>query len=123
MVSPNIFKTRNNWNVISMRCKKKHNVNESFIRIVANEIERETGINAFNNTEYRGRNYVITRQLVSVMLWRYSGMTEKEIGEIFDKDHATVNHAKKTIQNLYETDMHFREQFNRIEIQVKKYKR
>jgi len=123
MIAPNIFKTRNNWNVITLRCKKRHSSNGVFIRIVANEVERETGINSFDDTEYRGREYVLTRQLISVMLWRHTKMTEREIGKIFGKDHATVNHAKKTIENLCDTDSRFREQFNRIDSRVEQFKR
>jgi len=122
MVAPNIFKTRNNWNVITMKCKKRHSTNGSFIRIVVNEVEKETGIKAFDDMEYRGREYVLTRQLISVFLWRYSKMTAREIGKIFGKDHATISHSKKTIDNLCETDSRFREKFNRIDNRIKQFK-
>ena len=123
MIAPNIFKTRNNWNVITLRCKKRHNSNGSFIRIVVNEVEKEMGIKAFDDMEYRGREYVLTRQLISVMLWNHSKMTEREIGKIFGKDHATISHSKKTINNLYDTDSRFREQFDRIDNRIKQFKR
>jgi chromosomal replication initiator protein len=56
------------------------------------------------------------------MLLRYTKKTQSEIGRIVGgKDHATVEHAKKTINNLCETNKLFNEQFNRINNKVLNY--
>lgn len=57
----------------------------------------------------RKREYVLVRQLIMYFSRKYTKNSLREIGrEIASKDHATVLHACKTIQNLSDTDRLFR---------------
>lgn len=55
-----------------------------------------------NNT--RKREFVYARQLGMHILINNSNLSLKQIGNNYNKDHATVLHAKKTINNLLEMD-------------------
>ena len=52
----------------------------------------------------RKREIVFARQAVMFFLKRYSKETSERIGKHYNKDHATVIHALKAINNLIETD-------------------
>ena len=117
MITPNIFKPRNDWNVRSLRCKKYRN--DNFCLLVAHEIRSMVGIDPFCETKYRGLQYVQARQLFLVMMVNHTKRTYESIGKILGKDHATVIHACKTIQNMIDTDKRFKAMYDFIENRVK----
>jgi len=59
--------------------------------------------------KYRKRELVIARQ-ISMYLgrWFFPIHTDKELAEIFNQDHATSQHAFKTVRNLMFSDKEFR---------------
>ena len=66
----------------------------------------------YANTKTHLRKYVTPRQLAMVYLWYGSDLSLSEIGEMVgEKDHATVLHAKKTINNLRDTSRAFKDEF------------
>ena len=118
-LAPNIFKPRNDWNLVSLKYKKDSQSLKSFILNIASVIEKEIGVNPFIETDYRGHSYVIARQILMVMLIKYTHKKLREVGIIVGhKDHSTVVHARKTIENLCETDKKFKEQFFKINNEV-----
>lgn len=119
MVAPNIFKPRNDWNIISFRCSK-YTYNTSVENLIAKEVMNETGINPLNYRHCRGRQIAEARQLFFVMMVKYTKRTYKYIGSILGKDHATINHSIKTVSNLYETDKRYKLMYDRIEEKIKK---
>ena len=60
------------------------------------------------NTVYRGRPYVVSRQLHMMVRHQCLKMSLEISGTIYNKDHATVLHGIKTITNIRETDYGFR---------------
>jgi len=60
----------------------------------------------------RKRVIVIIRQMIMYQMrinnYILKSISLAEIGAIFNKDHATVLHAEKTINNLSETQPHFK---------------
>ena len=58
----------------------------------------------FHQTKNRKRELVIGRQLAMWLMRRYTGLSLDKIGDYFSRDHATVLHAKKHIDDLRETD-------------------
>lgn len=63
----------------------------------------------------RKREIVLARQVAMHSLWRNTKMSLGQIGMcIGDKDHATVLHAKNTVNNLYETDRRFKGEYNHL---------
>lgn len=117
MITPNIFKSRNDWNVISSRCKQYKEL--LFYESVAKIIEDATGHNPFVDTSNRRREICQSRQLYLVMLRNNSNMSQSDTGSKVGKDHATVIHAVKTINNLYDTDKKFRILYDEIDNKIK----
>lgn len=50
------------------------------------------------------RELVFPRQVIMFFLTEYTDLTYKQIGDIFNKDHTTVIHAKNTVRDLMSTD-------------------
>lgn len=48
----------------------------------------------------RKREYVFARQICMALMLKHTKLTLNRIGEMFNKDHATVLHSQKTISNL-----------------------
>jgi len=121
MVVTNIFKTRNDWNVRSMNCKKPL-LKDNFIKDVATIITRELEISPFASLKYRERIHVQSRQLLLTMLYNYTPKSLESIGKVLCKDHATVLHAIKSINNQCETNKRFKAMYDRIDDKVKHLK-
>lgn len=69
----------------------------------------------------RKREIVQTRQVAMYFSKNFTNNSLATIGsQIGDKDHATVLHAIKTVNNLCETDKRFAAQIQEIENQLKK---
>lgn len=68
------------------------------------------------NRKSRKREHVIPRQIIFYLVGKFTGLGTVDIAEIFGKDHATFIHARKVINNLYETDKNFR---LRLDIMIK----
>lgn len=63
----------------------------------------------------RERKLVYPRHIIMYLLQKYSKMSLKCIGEIFNRDHTTVMHARTSIQNLMETDGIIRNEVSDLE--------
>lgn len=120
--SPTISRYRGaplDYNVRVAKCKQRTS-NELFVKQVAQIITNETGHNPLSRVEYRGRKFVESRQIMATILSDYTKGTQELIGmQIGGKNHATVIHSKKTIEDLCETDLEFKEMYDRIETKVK----
>jgi chromosomal replication initiator protein len=69
------------------------------------------------NTRSRKREVVLVRQISMYLAKKYLDMSTSKIGLYIGKrDHATVLHACKTIENLAETDKQFRTELNEIDL-------
>ena len=93
--------------------------NDIFVRRIAKIIELAKGCNPLNDTSNRTRCLCEARQVLLVMLTIHTKWTLNKIGFALGKDHSTVIHAKKTIANLCETNVYFKEQFDTINQQIK----
>ena len=71
------------------------------------------------DTPSRKSEYVLARQLLMYFLKSYTLASLNWIGAEVGKDHATVIHSVKVINNRYETDRSFRDQFDRLDATVK----
>lgn len=67
-------------------------------------------------TKNRKREYIYARQMSIYLIMKYCTTTLSRIGEVFNgKNHATVLHAKRQMQNLIETDKLVRKQVQEVE--------
>lgn len=117
IVAPNIFKPRNDWNVITFNCRKS-NYEDLYILRVAKIIKDETGIDPLSKHINRKRNRVDSRQLFAVMMIRHTNRTYESIGNVIGKNYATVWHSEKVISKMFDTDIRFREMYKRINEKV-----
>ena len=62
----------------------------------------------YNITNSRKRNNVRFRHAFATCVRLHSDLSLAAIGKLLGKDHATVLHACRTVNNLAETDKHFR---------------
>jgi len=67
-----------------------------------------------DTTKRRLRKYVTPRQVHMVALHITFDMNPTDSSKVYNKDHATFAHAKKTVKNLIETDVQFRDKYRRI---------
>ncbi len=68
----------------------------------------------------RKRNIVQVRQTAMYFAKKYTELSLAQIGaQCGNKDHATVLHACRTVENLKETDRHFKEQLEDIDKTLK----
>jgi len=99
--------------------KKRKMIFTDIIKLIAGEIYKEMGIYPLSNTKYSWRELVLPRQIFMVMLYKYTEASLNRVGRLVDKKHSTVIYAKKTINNLIDTDREFAERFKRIEKIIK----
>lgn len=70
----------------------------------------------FATLKSRKRKYVVPRQkCMFICKYLFPSMTLAEIGEYFNKDHATVLHSAKTVKNLIDTDFKYREEMRKMQ--------
>ena len=65
----------------------------------------------FNKTQKR--EYVQARQQAIVFI-KSLGFSNYKTGLFFKKDHATVNHSRKMVSNLFETNKEYRMEFETL---------
>jgi len=66
----------------------------------------------------RFREIVLPRQIAMFLLRRYTGMSLKHIGTIFNRDHATVIHSCDVVNDLKATDKDYAARLQRLEARV-----
>lgn len=66
----------------------------------------------------RVRHIVEARQVLQYFLRKYTRLSLYEIGRITNKNHTTVLHSIKTVNNLKETDKLYREKFNEVKERI-----
>jgi len=67
----------------------------------------------------RKRELVEYRQISMHILKGYTTLGASAIGRVFKKDHATVLHSIKTVENLLNTDKNFAYKFNSVKQRVR----
>tara|TARA_R100001530_G_scaffold101002_1_gene70231 strand:+ start:107 stop:469 length:363 start_codon:yes stop_codon:yes gene_type:complete len=62
----------------------------------------------------RKRPFTDARHLAMYLINQHLNRTQEATGEIFDRDHSTVNHANKSVNNRMDTDKKYRTLVNKI---------
>jgi chromosomal replication initiation ATPase DnaA len=117
----NIFRPRNDWYLVSQRCKKVETRDKYAIQL-AEAIQKETGLNPLKNIKSRKREICDTRKLFMAMMAMNTKQPYRKIGRMVGKDHSTVTHTMLKTQDIYDTDEKFRQAFDRITELVKNIK-
>lgn len=71
------------------------------------------------NSKSRKREIVWARQAAMSLCKKYTTQSVSRIGQVIgNRDHATVLHALKNVDDLLETEVEFREKYNKVETQL-----
>lgn len=98
-------------------------LSEPLISEIVSLVRKYTGQDVRSlQVKSRKRHLVFPRQLNMYFLEKHTNYSLAMIGSIFNRDHATVLHAKKTIQNLIDTDKRIRNQYHLIEESIDAHK-
>lgn len=88
---------------------------DPIVNLIECEIIRKYGY-TFEVLETKSRkiDFRVPRQIAMYLLKTYTRLTLDEIGYLFKKDHATVVHACKVVENFIDTEKLFRSQIQEI---------
>ena len=102
---------------------ENNNNNPSINSIVA-AVVKCTGIE-FNKIQSlkRQRDIIFARHLFCYFTRKRTRLSYQEIGKIINRDHATILHSVRTVENLLEYDRDFKELVPKIQIQIEKNER
>ncbi len=64
----------------------------------------------------------ITRQLVMIALYKYAGLNNREIGDLFGVDYFTVSQGRKRLRDKAQKDMQVQTVVSRVENRLSKIK-
>ena len=111
MVHPNIFKPRNNWNVIAFNCKKYSSV--SLDRIIGEILEKTNLTRDEFVSKSRKREYVEARQLYFYRARKLTTYSLEKIGsKVNNGDHATVLYGIRQVAIVPSLKQKYNEVFN-----------
>lgn len=71
----------------------------------------------------RKREVVETRQIIMYCIWKNEKYSLAAIGHLFERDHSTVLHARKTITDVKDTQPHIKRLVNECNSFIKNYKK
>jgi hypothetical protein len=116
MTAPNIFKPRNDWNVISFRCKKLPLGIIARIRLIIKEV---TGFDPYIKIRSRKGEFVRSRQFFCYFVKNHTNLNLTAIGNLIGgKDHSTVIHAIKCVNKFKEHETDYKIYYNMIEEKI-----
>ena len=87
------------------------------IRIVSNYYD--TKILDERNLKSQKRDIVTPRQIAMHLIKKYTRLSLQQTGKIFNKDHSTVLHSKKTITNLALVDKKFNKELLELNVIIR----
>jgi len=90
--------------------------NTTLAKEIINYVSRIMGVpDHYNIAENQKREFVTTRYMAMALIKCNTNMSLNTIGNFFGKkDHATVLHALKTVNNLMDTDKKFKEKMDYV---------
>lgn len=99
------YKQKELYKKILIDLKKLVDIETDSMELIISEVRKYQRVpNNFTYTKSQKRDVVFARQLSMYFGCKLTKYSLMKIGSYFGKDHATVLHAKKTINNLVETD-------------------
>ncbi len=69
-------------------------------------------------TKSRQRDFCVPRQIIMYLAYRTTKLNLSNIGILFNRDHATVLHANKIVNNLIDTDKYFSEVIRGLKVRL-----
>ena len=85
------------------------------IETIQKEVSNYFGIKIYDiKSSKKQKNIAFPRQISMYLVRRYNGASYPEIGEKFGKDHSTVIHAVKKIENLIKDDLSIKNTINSL---------
>jgi chromosomal replication initiation ATPase DnaA len=111
MIAPNIFKPRNDWNVKTLLCSKY--IKSGLSEILSN-VSYITGIKTDDIKDgTRKREIVEARFFYCYRARRYTKHTFESIGRLINRDHASVLHGIRMVDECKEIKDRYNELFTK----------
>lgn len=112
-----------NCAIVNMHVEKVMNISNMTVKSQIDSFIKEVFIKegidiCYIKDRSRLREKVITRQICMYLLVKLTRLSLSQIGYLFNKDHSTVLHAKKTIQDLIDTDKEMKNKVDDIELNI-----
>ncbi len=79
-------------------------------KLIIQRVASYTGADPFKKN--KKSKIIEARQVAMYLIRKTTHLTLTGIGELFNRNHATVIHACKVVENYRETDKNFNEKFN-----------
>jgi chromosomal replication initiation ATPase DnaA len=86
---------------------KPINKSVNIIRVIRRTVMEVTGTDPYFNQLYRGKRFVMARQLFLYFVRKYTSLSQDETGQLIGKDHSTVVHAEKCVEKFRDTEKHY----------------
>ena len=83
-------------------------INRTKVRKIIANVNHFYGVNCLDNT--KKRDIVVPRQIAMYYAVRETNLTLTSVGLFFNKDHATVIHAMKCVENTLSYNKEFQKQ-------------
>ena len=102
----------------------ENNNNNPSINSIVSAVVKVTGVE-FNKVQSssRRRNFVNARHLFCYFARKRTKLSFQEIGGIINRDHATIIHSVRNVEDLLSYDREFKEIVPAIQLEIEKYER
>ena len=94
----------------------------SFIEKIRRIVRDVTGTDPYVSNGYRQSELVKSRQLFLYFVRINTMMSQESVGQLVNKDHATVIHAERCVRKYKEIEPAYRMMFDQIEKRIEKLK-
>lgn len=96
----------------------REKMNVDIKQIIINTVCKAKNIEFSNiNTNSRDKSKVYARHLIMFFLLE-NGFSSPESALVFNRDHATAIHSRKSINNLCDTDKSVRDEVNKLRMMI-----
>ena len=113
MVNPNIFRPRNDWNIIVLKSVKYNLSGNTSLASILLEVSRKSKITLERLLSgSREREIVEARQIYFKRARETTNISYRLIGALVGLDHATVLHGVRNVDNVKELSIRYNLYFN-----------
>lgn len=85
------------------------------VRIVSNYY----GVDLLDNMNTRKKEIAIPRQIAMSLIYKFTKLNLTKTGNIFKKDHSTVSHAIKNLENISLFDKQLKKQVQELSVIIR----
>jgi hypothetical protein len=100
----------------------KKRANQNIVCIIRKAVTEITGTDPYFDNTFRGGEFVKARQLFVYFVKDNTKLSLMSIGRLINKDHTTVIHSVRTVENYLATDKQYVALYTEISKKINSYK-